>query len=112
MNRQLRLLLPLFALTMIGMSCTPRRDLSPPPVPTSRSNELTPPAADVYHVKLETSKGDILIEVHPEWAPRGSEQFQQLVDAGLYNDCSFFRVLAGFMCQVGMNGNPEVHRRW
>ena len=65
-----------------------------------------------YLVRLETSKGDVLIEVHPEWAPRGAKRFRELVEAGYYDDCRFFRVLEGFMAQVGMNGDPAVNGQW
>lgn len=71
-----------------------------------------PAAADVYYVKLETSKGDVYLEVHPEWAPIGSAHFKELVEAKFYDDCRFFRVLDGFMAQVGMSGDPKVQDEW
>jgi peptidyl-prolyl cis-trans isomerase A (cyclophilin A) len=65
-----------------------------------------------FLVRLETSTGDVLIEVHPEWAPRGAKRFRELVEAGFYDDCRFFRVLEGFMAQVGMNGDPAINGPW
>lgn len=67
---------------------------------------------DLYVVRLETTKGDVLIEVHPEWAPRGAKRFRELVESGFYDGCKFFRVLDGFMAQVGMNGDPAVNSQW
>mgnify|MGYP000885095744 CR=1 FL=1 len=52
---------------------------------------------DVYRVKLETTKGEIVIEVKKEWAPRAAERFHELVSAGYYNDSRFHRVICGFI---------------
>jgi cyclophilin family peptidyl-prolyl cis-trans isomerase len=65
-----------------------------------------------YRVLFETSKGDFTVEVHEDWAPRGAARFRELVEAGFYDDCRFFRVIKDFMAQVGMNGDPEVQARW
>lgn len=67
---------------------------------------------DVYKVKFETSKGDFVIEVHPEWAPLGAEQFKKAVQAGVYDDARFFRALDGFMVQFGIAGDPKVSAEW
>ena len=63
-------------------------------------------------MKLETTKGDVLIEVHPEWAPQGAQRFRELVEAKFYDGCKFFRVLDGFMAQTGINGDPAIHAKW
>ncbi|MBX3442079.1 MAG: peptidylprolyl isomerase [Planctomyces sp.] len=76
------------------------------------ADETPKAAADVFYVKLETSKGDIILEVHPDWAPIGAAHFKELVEAKFYDDCRFFRVLDGFMAQIGMNGDPKVHAEW
>ena len=85
-----------------------------PAVPTAEGR--TPAAAvdaiDPYQVKLTTSKGDVVIQVHPEWAPHGAARFRELVELGFYDDCRFFRVIDGFMAQIGMNGDPAVNSRW
>ncbi len=69
-------------------------------------------ADEPYKVKLETSQGDVVLEVHPEWAPRGAARFRELVEAKYYDDVRFFRVVDGFMAQFGMHGDPEVNARW
>lgn len=68
--------------------------------------------AEDYQVLLKTTKGDILLEVHPEWSPLGAERFRELVVEGFYNDVAFFRVIDGFMAKVGINGDPAVHAKW
>lgn len=68
--------------------------------------------AENFQVLLNTTKGDILLEVHPAWSPRGAERFKKLVEEGFYNDVAFFRVIDGFMAQVGIQGDPAVHAKW
>ena len=65
-----------------------------------------------YKVKLETTKGDVIIQVHRDWAPLGADHFYQLVTKGYYDENAFFRVLKGYIVQFGMNGDPKVTARW
>jgi peptidyl-prolyl cis-trans isomerase A (cyclophilin A) len=73
---------------------------------------LTEKAPDTYKVKFDTSKGPFVIEVHRSWAPVGADRFYNLVKNGFYDDTRFFRVLDGFMAQIGINGNPSVQSSW
>jgi cyclophilin family peptidyl-prolyl cis-trans isomerase len=73
---------------------------------------LTDKAPDTYKVKFDTSKGPLVIEVHRTWAPAGADRFYNLVKNGFYDDTRFFRVLDGFMAQIGINGNPSVQSNW
>jgi peptidyl-prolyl cis-trans isomerase A (cyclophilin A) len=61
---------------------------------------------DLYRVKLATTKGDITVEVHREWAPIGADHFYALVRSGFYTNASFFRVVPNFVVQVGMPADP------
>lgn len=65
-----------------------------------------------FQVKLETSKGDVLIEVTRAWSPNGAARFYDAVKAGFYDECRFFRVVPGFMVQWGINGDPKVQSKW
>ena len=65
-----------------------------------------------FRVRLETSKGPIVIAVHRDWAPRGADRFYELVTSGYYDDIRFFRVVKGQWAQFGINGNPAVSARW
>ena len=78
---------------------------------------LLPPAAsasvpDVFDVRLETTKGPIVIEVHREWAPLGAARFHELVRDHYYDDSRVFRVVAGRWAQFGIHGDPRVAARW
>ena len=74
--------------------------------------QLNEKAPDVFKAKLDTSAGAVVIEVHRDWSPLGADRFYNLVKNGFYDDCRFFRVLDGFMAQIGMNGDPAVQAVW
>ena len=81
----------------------------------SKKSEAPPPARKgpapaVFHVKLDTSKGLIDIEVHRDWAPDGADHFYTLVKTGFYTDDRFFRVVRDFVVQFGINGDPKTNR--
>jgi peptidyl-prolyl cis-trans isomerase B (cyclophilin B) len=66
----------------------------------------TPPALtidvdQVYLVKLETTKGDIQLELYPEHAPKTVNNFVFLVNEAFYDGITFHRVIANFMIQGG-----------
>jgi peptidyl-prolyl cis-trans isomerase A (cyclophilin A) len=72
-------------------------------------NEQAPP---VYKVKVDTSKGSFVLEVHRDWAPLGADRFYNLVKNGFYDNARFFRVISGFMVQFGINGDPKLSAVW
>ena len=77
------------------------------------SSEKPGPAQ--YKVLLQTSRGDVTIEVIRDWAPRGADRFYTLVKDGFYDGAEFFRVIRSpepFMAQFGINGDPKVTEKW
>jgi peptidyl-prolyl cis-trans isomerase A (cyclophilin A) len=58
-------------------------------------------SAAAQTVKLQTSEGDIRIELNAEKAPKSVANFLQYVRAGHYNGVVFHRVMDGFMIQTG-----------
>lgn len=52
-------------------------------------------------VIMETSKGQIVLELLPVAAPVHVEQFKTYVRSGLYDQTEFHRVIKGFMAQGG-----------
>jgi peptidyl-prolyl cis-trans isomerase A (cyclophilin A) len=73
---------------------------------------LNEKAPDTFKARIETSKGAFVIDVHRAWAPMGADRFYNLVKNGFYDDARFFRVLDGFMAQIGINGNPAIQSSW
>lgn len=80
--------------------------------PLLNPQSLTEQAPAVFRAKIETTKGDFVIEVHRDWAPKGADRFYNLVKNGYYDNNRFFRVIAGFMAQFGLNGDPKVTAAW
>src|SRR5215471_11727015 len=73
------------------------------------------PAPAQYKVLLQTSRGDVTIEVTRDWAPRGADRFYTLVKDGFFDEARFFRVIRSpepFMAQFGINGDPKVTEKW
>jgi cyclophilin family peptidyl-prolyl cis-trans isomerase len=58
-------------------------------------------SGDLPRVKLQTSRGVILIELFENEAPDTVGNFVSLVEKGFYNGLTFHRVLPGFMAQGG-----------
>jgi peptidyl-prolyl cis-trans isomerase A (cyclophilin A) len=99
---------------------TPAKKPAPAPAakrPTPKASLLDPAslkakAPEVCRIKFTTTKGDVVVEVNRAWAPLGADRFYNLVKNGFYTDAAFFRVLPGFVVQVGIAARPEVARVW
>lgn len=74
-----------------------------------KANEKAP---DQFKVKLVTTKGDLVVEVNRAWSPNGADRFYNLVKLGFYDDTAFFRIVNGFMAQIGIHGDPSVMAKW
>ncbi len=70
------------------------------------------PAPEVFQTRIETTKGEFVVEVHRDWAPRGADRFYNLVRTGFFDDSRFYRVRAGFIVQFGLPGDPDVIAPW
>ena len=87
--------------------------------PADRLRLLTPadpaftvPAPPVSRVRLDTTKGPIVIEVIRAWAPRGADRFVNLVRHGYYDEAMVFRVRPRTWVQFGIAGDPKVAQAW
>lgn len=69
---------------------------------------LDAPAPDSFVVRFETSKGDIDLMLHRDWAPRGVDRVYWLVRNGYYDGARFFRAVPNFVVQFGIAADPGV----
>jgi len=68
--------------------------------------------ANVTTVILETSKGNITLALHSDWAPIGAAHFLELVNAKYYDGAPWFRVIPGFVAQAGVAADPKMTAEW
>ena len=50
---------------------------------------------------LETSKGNVVVEMRPDLAPKHVARIKELARQGFYDGVPFHRVIEGFMAQTG-----------
>lgn len=62
-------------------------------------------------VRMQTSVGDVLIEVYPQAAPNAVQRFVELVQSGFYDNTPVSRVVPGFVAQFGINWRAP-HKDW
>ena len=96
------------ACLLLAACSSPGEGKKAAPAPAAQKEVLP----DVYHVKLDTSKGLVDIEVHRDWAPIGADHFYELVKTGFYDDVRFFRVVRDFVVQFGISGDPKTNQLW
>jgi peptidyl-prolyl cis-trans isomerase B (cyclophilin B) len=72
----------------------------PAPVPEPFSTESVADLAKA-HVTLETSLGNLTVELFPDRAPNHVRQFLRLASSGVYDGTTFHRVVPGFVVQGG-----------
>ena len=64
-------------------------------------SNIKSPDANHPNVKIETSKGDIIVELYPDKAPISVANFLSYVENGTYDGTIFHRVIKDFMNQGG-----------
>lgn len=67
------------------------------------------PMPQVYKVRITTTKGAFVIEVHKQWAPYGAERFWRLVNLGFFDHSKIFRVKRGFVAQFGVSNDMQTN---
>ncbi|MCF7831740.1 MAG: peptidylprolyl isomerase [Candidatus Pacebacteria bacterium] len=65
-------------------------------------------------ITLQTTMGNITIELFDEQTPKTAENFKKLVSEGFYDGTRFHRVIEGFMIQGGdpLSKEENMRPRW
>lgn len=105
-----KLIIPLFALAFLLVSCStaqPTPSDLPPGSTSSSSSTMsvsstpTEVLSGKHTVILHTSKGDITLELDADAAPKTVTNFITLASRGAYDNLTFHRVIPEFMLQGG-----------
>ena len=105
-------MMTMIAAAMMTLAPMAHADTSARSAALTHPDQATATAPAAYKVKFQTTKGDFVVEVHRDWAPRGADRFYNLVKIGYFTDVAFFRVIQGFMVQFGIHGQPAVNKVW
>ncbi len=68
-------------------------------------------APENYTARLETTKGNIDIEIDRKLSPKAADRFYQLVKYHYFEDGTFYRVVPNFVAQFG-NTDTIVANQW
>jgi homoserine O-acetyltransferase len=108
----LRFLLAGLAAACFGQQAAQRHQLDRSLLLQPDAPEMNSRAPELFRVRLETTKGDMLWEIHRDWAPHGVDRFYNLLRAGYYDGVRFHRIRAGNWAQFGINGDPKISNAW
>jgi homoserine O-acetyltransferase len=106
-NYRIRLAVVLAALTSVLATAQ-----SPAELLTPDAEAFSETAPSRFFVRLETSKGLILLDVERRLAPHGADRFYNLVRHGFYDAARFFRVVRPRFAQFGIAADPAVAQAW
>jgi cyclophilin family peptidyl-prolyl cis-trans isomerase len=89
----------------------PLATVEPRLVPLPGKENAVPQLTRMTTVVLETTGGDVTIQIYPEAAPNAAQRFVELAQSGFYDDTPISRVVPGFVAQFGINWR-EPHKSW
>jgi len=97
---------------------------APPPAPAARSGAVAsnlkplpghesdaPALTRKATVRMQTTAGELVIDVFPDAAPHAAQRFLELVSSGFYDDTPISRVVPDFVAQFGVNWR-DPHKAW
>jgi peptidyl-prolyl cis-trans isomerase B (cyclophilin B) len=96
------LLLILYSMAACAsQSAESKREEAVSNVQWSRPPEMQIDLDTVYEATIETERGNIVLELYPQYAPKTVNNFVFLAREGFYDGLTFHRVISDFMIQGG-----------
>jgi len=80
-------------------------------VPLPGRESSAPALTQKVSIRMQTTAGELVIDVYPEAAPNAAQRFVELVKSGFFDDTPISRVVPGFVAQFGVNWR-EPHKAW
>jgi peptidyl-prolyl cis-trans isomerase A (cyclophilin A) len=69
-------------------------------------------APERFTVLLETTVGELHLDVRRSWAPHSADRLYTLVKLRYFDGLAFFRVVKGLVAQIGIHSDPAIERVW
>ena len=83
------------------------------PVVGSRHMVSPPAGGPLTLVCCQTTKGVFNTLVHEKWAPNGAKRFLDMVRINYFeNKVPLMRCITNFICQFGLNTDPQLSRKY
>ena len=82
-----------------------------PLVPLPGKEGAVPALTQTTTIRLQTTAGELTIEVYPTAAPNAAQRFVELAQSGFFDATPISRVVPGFVAQFGINWR-EPHKAW
>ncbi len=108
MSKRITLLIALMLVSGITLlNCQTKTDKPPE---TGKLEEKVQPEQNAVKAIMETTYGNIELELWPGMAPKTVDNFVQLAQKGFYNGIYFHRVIPDFMIQGGCPNTKDDNR--
>jgi cyclophilin family peptidyl-prolyl cis-trans isomerase len=82
-----------------------------PLAPLPGSASAVPALTEKTTIRMQTTAGELTIEVYPQAAPNAAQRFIELAQSGFFDATPISRVVPGFVAQFGINWR-EPHKAW
>lgn len=100
---------PVIALVVAAAAAACHR---PSPLLAPVPAKIDTQSPDSFLVRFETTRGDVYLNVHRDWSPKGADRIYYLVRNGYYDGVRFFRAVPNFVVQFGMSGDTAIYAAW